>query len=202
MIFKCDCPHCGARSVAFTHHKALASQRSGRTDVFASCGHCERGIVAMVRGRPVSTAEDMYRFGWTTAPDLPDTGAPVHTPGNVGRFFEQGLENLPRNFDAAGTMFRKALDTALTARFSELEGSLMKRIDKAADNGALTPDMAQWAHRIRHLGNDAAHDEEPFSPEDAQELHGFTDLVLRYLFSLPGMLAAAQGGGGADEAGG
>ena len=106
------------------------------------------------------------------APSLPDTGAPDHTPENVGRFFEQGMENLPRNFDAAGTMFRKALDTALAARFPELKGRLVERIDKAASNGALTRDMAEWAHRIRRLGNDAAHDEEPFSQSDVPELHG------------------------------
>ena len=63
------------------------------------------------------------------------------------------MENLPRNFDAAGTMFRKALDTAFTARFPELKGRLVERIDGAAKSGALTQDMAQWAHRIRRLGN-------------------------------------------------
>ena len=150
----------------------------------------------MVGGR-VDNQDDMYRLGWTVAPALPDTGAPAYTPENVGRFFEQGMENLPRNFDAAGTMFRKALDTALTARFPEIKGRLVDRIDEAANSGAMTRDMAEWAHRIRRLGNDAAHDDDPFSEADARELHGFTELVLRYLFTLPGMLAAAQGDGGA-----
>ncbi|GAA0606347.1 hypothetical protein GCM10009416_49390 [Craurococcus roseus] len=40
--------------------------------------------------------------------------APQHAPGNVRSYFLQGLDNLQRrNFDAAGTMFRKSLDIAL-----------------------------------------------------------------------------------------
>ena len=46
--------------------------------------------------------------------------------------------------------------------------------------------------RSAALGNEAAHEEEPFTEGDARALHAFTDLVLRYLFTLPGMMAAAR----------
>ena len=67
-------------------------------------------------------------------------------------------------------MFRKAVDTALTAKFPDIHGSLAQRIQRAADDGLLTADMAEWAHSIRRLGNDAAHHDEPFSEEDARAL--------------------------------
>ena len=59
------------------------------------------------------------------------------------------MENLGGGWDAAGTMFRKALDTALTAKFPAIKESLAKRIRKAADGGLLTSDMADWADEIR-----------------------------------------------------
>ena len=90
-------------------------------------------------------------------------------------------------------MFRKALDAGLKNKFPEIKGSLYERIRKAEKERGLTPDLAKWADQIRLGGNEAAHDEEPFSEQDAERLRTFTDLVLRYLFTLPGVLAEAQG---------
>ena len=89
-------------------------------------------------------------------------------------------------------MFRKALDTGLKHKFPEIEGNLFARIKAAEAKHELTPDLAAWANQIRLDGNDAAHEEEPFSQQDAKRLAVFTDMVLRYLFTLPGMLAQAQ----------
>ena len=125
-------------------------------------------------------------------PSLPENGAPKHTPENVARFFKQAMDNLPKNWDAAGSMFRKALDTGLKNKFPEIKGDLKARIEKAAGQQKLTPELAVWAHQIRLDGNDAAHEENPFSKEDAEELSKFTELVFLYLFMLPGMLKEAQ----------
>ena len=104
------------------------------------------------------------------------------------------MENLPKNWDAAGAMFRKALDVGLKVKFPEdSKGSLYERIGRAAQRHDLTPELAEWAHKIRLDGNDAAHGEVPFSDEDAERLQVFTELVFRYLFTLPGMMKEAQG---------
>jgi hypothetical protein len=52
--------------------------------------------------------------------------------------------------------------------------------------------MKEWAHEIRLLGNDAAHEEDPFTPPEAESLQAFTQLFLTYAFTLPGMLAARK----------
>ena len=90
--------------------------------------------------------------------------------------------------ESAGMMFRKTLEIALKTIRPDDTGSLKKRIDSAADAGAITKDLAEWAHRIRLDGNEAAHDEEPFSSPEIQALQRFTELVLLYMFTLPGML--------------
>ena len=201
-VFKENCPHCGTKSVAFTIIGETLWSYDDRTDrvkwdALAKCGHCGRGIVAaldMDQGNPETPPSRYLHLCKLLSifPSPPSTGAPPHTPENASRFFKQGMENLSGNYDAAGTMFRKALDTGLKNKFPEMTGTLNSRIDKAAKSGGLTSDLAEWAHEIRALGNDAAHEEEPFSKQDALNLRDFTFLVFQYLFMLPGMLEKAQ----------
>lgn len=185
-IYTWDCPYCYTRSVAFTISTVVQSRQYPGVydDNVAVCGKCGRAVVAtFVNGR---------LFKITPAPPEP----PKYLPDNVQNYFRQGVDNLSGNYDAAGSMFRKALDIGLKERFPDNEKktftTLKARIKEAANSGDLTADLAAWANEIRVGGNEAVHDQEPFSKEDAQELHDFTELVLLYLFTLPGMLERAQ----------
>ena len=164
-------------------------------DTFAQCGYCKRGIVATFevsdRIEPPSKLNEK-RSLLCIAPKRPSSTAPKHTPANVARFFEQAMDNLPKNWDAAGSMFCKALDTGLKSKFPEIKGKLNDRIKEAAAQQKLTPDLAKWAHQIRLDGNDAVHEGDPFSKNDAEKLCDFTHLVFLYVFTLPGMLKEGQ----------
>jgi hypothetical protein len=160
------------------------------------CSFCFNGIVAKFSGhefgnwmrtngqhRPLPKLVECW-------PKADSPSAPKHIPDNIRSFFLQGLDSLRRRgFDAAGTMFRKSLDTALKRIHSDGKGTLQKRIDALPPELGITPAMKEWAHEIRDLGNDAAHDEEPFTEAEAKALHAFTELFLTYAFTLPGMLA-------------
>ena len=127
-----------------------------------------------------------------TFPKPVAVAAPEHTPDNVSRFYLQGMDNIARNFNAAGTMFRKSLDAALKHLDKAGKGTLEKRIDNLPAATGVTPAMKEWAHEIRHLGNDAAHEEDPFTEAEAKSLQAFTELFLTYAFTLPGMLLARK----------
>ena len=201
-VFQANCPRCGTKSVAFTIHdeRIWSYSPSVMWDTFAICGCCGRGVIATFRSPgdhlPPSMCLKEKQLGLSLigiAPDLPSTGAPQHTPPNVARSFEQAKDNLPKNRDAAGMMFRKALDTGLKHKFPDLkEEKLAVRIKKAAEAHKLTPDLADWAHQIRIDGNDATHEEEEVSPETVESLSTLTEMVLLYLFTLPGMLEEAR----------
>jgi hypothetical protein len=150
-----------------------------------SIGHFQ----AWVQGRAQMTENAVLV---ETFPKSVEIVAPDHTPGNVSRFYLQGMDNIARNFDAAGTMFRKSLDAALKHLNPDGKGSLAKRIDDLPVETGVTPAMKQWAHGIRQLGNDAAHEEDPFTAAEAKSLQAFTELFLTYVFTLPGMLAARR----------
>ena len=200
-IFQANCPYCGTNGVAFS---VIEERPSGvnftrRWETFAICGHCARAVLAIFYMPDDNKPSDYMKAGASRNLPRPElfpsptaTEASEHTPDNVARFYTQGMENLSRNWDAAGTMFRKALDTGLKKKFPELRGNLKTRIDRAVADGKLLPELGDWAHQIRLGGNDAAHDDEPFTKEEAEGLQTFTRLVFLYLFTLPGMLEEAR----------
>ena len=207
-VFQDDCPHCGTTSVAFTiirEHRAFKESAS-IWDTLAVCGQCSRSVLATFLTSGPEPDRILESNSWADihdtqlSPEPLDTGAPKYSPKNVARFYSQGMENLIKNWDAAGVMFRKALDVGLKVKFSnDTKGSLYERIRGAADRHDLTPELADWAHKIRLDGNDAAHDEDPFSEEEAKELQVFTELVFRYLFTLPGMMQEARGAESSED---
>ena len=200
-IFEADCPHCGIRGVAFKIvFDNQASKVSDRLwNSLAICGRCSQGILASFDAPPGASPMGLLNAGrgyelreTTISPTAPSTEAPDRTPERAANYYRQGMENLPNNFDAAGSMFRSALEAGLREKFPDIEGTLFERIERAAGQGGLTADLAEWAHQIRLDGNDAVHGGEQFSKEDAECLHTFTELVFLYMFTLPGMLEEAR----------
>ncbi|MBI0141913.1 DUF4145 domain-containing protein [Bifidobacterium sp. W8106] len=66
-------------------------------------------------------------------------------------------------------------------------GSLYEKIDELAAKTIITRQLAEEAHEIRLLGNDMAHGDlnTPVSKEDAEEILGFLDSVLDYVYQQP-----------------
>jgi hypothetical protein len=115
------------------------------------------------------------------------TDAPADCPANVANFFKQGAKSLNgANFDAAGMMFRKSLETATKALDGNSKAkNLAGRIQELVSSHLLTPALGDWANEVRLGGNDAAHEENPFTKEEAEDLHHFTENFLNYAFTMP-----------------
>lgn len=127
-------------------------------------------------------------------PKIERKESPKHIPPNVERFLQQGFVNFKaEHFDAAGAMARKALEAALAAHSPELKkGNLYERINKLKENGVLTESLADWAHNVRLLGNDAVHDLEPADPVDVNQALLLAEYLLIYLFTLPTEIKLAK----------
>ena len=211
VTFTADCPHCGTRSAAFVlaHEHAgdfamaQSSQMGGpkraRWMAYGLCRSCDCGIIVFLNTAGDAPPSHVFLPGSRNyveivrqIPEAPDFAAPSHTPENVARLYKQGAANLPQHPDAAGAMFRKALEQGLTHEFPDIKGTLFQRIQEAVKQGVLTPAMGEWADQIRLDGNEAVHGDEPFSVEDGRRLETFTGLVFLYLFTLPGMLKEAR----------
>ncbi len=206
--FQADCPHCGSKQSAFQILNSIPAHAAGDRsrgyfwDVFSRCGVCHRGVVALwMLGTNVafdhafSQGSSVSRrmlaiYPLHNAGDIPD-----FIPKNVENYYKQGMTNLRSNRDAAGAMFRKCIDVGLREKFPDLDNraQLTGRIEEAARRQKITSELSQWAHQVRIDGANAAHRDDPFTTKEIERLQKFTELLLRYLFELPGMLEAAKG---------
>jgi hypothetical protein len=148
------------------------------------------GIVSRQGKPPSGHNGDLTRvpheFVLEVYPQPEKTDVPDHLPDGAANAFKQAVEGRKGGlYDAAGAMYRKALDVGLKTIDPQAMGTLQARIDKLAAEQKLTPSIKDWAHEIRLDGNEAAHEESPFTKDDAEQMHSFAQLVLTYLFTLP-----------------
>jgi hypothetical protein len=200
---KHQCPHCRTYDVALV---SVAWTRLGVSQIIAhlSCPRCFMPSAAhLAQTGPSSITIENYGGDPTTAgwsitgfwPLPPEPLVPEFLPPDITRVYLQAERNFPTegNEDAAGTMYRKALDISLKKIDPNLTGTLGAKIKKLAAAGKLTVDIAEWSDHVRDLGNDAAHEETPLTRKELEDLRGFTEMVLRYLFTLPNMIKKRRG---------
>ena len=169
-----DCPKCLQPSCAIM-------EGDGRVGMNSWTGH----------------SGDVAQLGWEVKQFWPEVEGPLipeNLPPDVERVYLQAERNFPMvgNEEAAETLYRKALDIGLNKIDSETKGVLATRIKKLADDGKLTADIQEWSSHIRVLGNEAAHDEQPPTRDELKDLRSFTEMVMRYLFTLPAMVRARK----------
>lgn len=118
--------------------------------------------------------------------------SPEHVPAAAAKAYLEGSENLSDGrYSSAVAMFRRAIDVGTKQFNSDIDvWRLEKRIDKLAAEGLITKDLQAWTHKIRLEGNEAIHELEEPTKEQATELQLFTELMLVYLFTLPAKVKA------------
>lgn len=83
-------------------------------------------------------------------------------------------------FSCAGNVWRQSDKT-----FDAQGRDLNKRLVILSDAGHIDSRLLKWAHEIRLVGNEAAHEiEAPVTKEDARDILDFTEAILIYIFSL------------------
>lgn len=198
--FRYDCPHCLSRNAGFgVAFQWGARDNPAHANVLGVCGICNGGLVLKswdTSGSPHASltqyTQDYPGQRYAIIDSWPNYSAqtPDHTPENVARFYEQGMDNLQHaRWDAAGAMFRKSLDVATKILAPQMrQETLYARIGKMVEDGQLTPSMGDWSHEIRLEGNGAVHDDEPETEQDARAAHKFAEALLTYSFTLPQMV--------------
>ena len=153
---------------------------------------CHRRILAELSLPPPGFNKDIELTARSILPSVNDDGAPAHTPADIASYYAQGVACLQvQSWDAAGAMFRKAVERGLRERFESTKRGLYHLIEGARTLQQITPELADWAHQIRLDGNEAVHGH-LFTETEATRLGAFTKLLLQYIFYLPGELKAAR----------
>ena len=95
----------------------------------------------------------------------------------------------PNFIKVSGNAYRTTLERALCELAeNDSRARLDKRIENLFKNGKLTEDLKNFALHIRSLSADASHTYNEFALDELNELRIFTQLFLRYTFTLPAMI--------------
>ena len=74
---------------------------------------------------------------------------------------------------------------AVCHEFGETKGSLNRRLSNLRESGKIDQKLLEWAHQLRSIGNDAAHDLEIVIEQvDAKDTLDFVEAILMYVFTL------------------
>lgn len=176
------CPHCGVARPTISHR--WGPQRSTTHDDLRErhwsayeCTTCGGMVLAGTRHGRSGQVSELYPMARE-----PDTDLPSRAQHFLGEAIE--IINSPSSAIMAAA---SAVDAMLKAK-DYTEGSLYSRIDRAADDGVITEDMAHWAHDVRLDANDQRHaDEDAELPEisDAERCVEFAEALGEFLFVLP-----------------
>jgi hypothetical protein len=99
---------------------------------------------------------------------------------------------------ASASMARRAIQGACLDKQAPADKKLVQQIEWLEEQRLITPQMKDVAHTIRLGGNAGAHPDadglKDVDEGDAQRLLEFLEDFIRYVYEIPGRLAAMQGG--------
>ena len=217
-----NCPRCGAAKTTFDLLASVVTrveyEWQHHHEAFCVCRHCARstvfhladqepGIGKVVRAQggvnAINGSVNQYFkvLGFISQKDGSTIAAPEHLPGAVRSAFEEGALCLAVGcFNAAGTMFRLAVDLAtkelLPADNTNGLNSLVRRnlglrLPWLFDNGLLPEALRDLSTCIKDDGNDGAHTGS-LQKRDAEDLIDFTTALLERIYTEPERLRQAK----------
>ena len=106
-------------------------------------------------------------------------------PDKVKLNLDQAVRCLSAGAYNAATVMARACVEAI-AKDKNAEGrDLEKKIEWLNEERIITPMLYEWAHSLRHWGNDAIHDMEPIDMNDANEIVQFARYMIEHLYVQP-----------------
>lgn len=203
-----DCPHCVAEHTGFVFVGEYEYPRARFTwNTFFVCRQCWKGVVVVLHGIseifncPSKCPGDPRNEGFRVIAIHPKPQAipvPEHVPDEIAKDYEEGMDNFKRrNWNSAGVMFRRALESAtdeLVPQGVDFKNkNLFERIGILAQHHKITQAMGDWAHIIREKARPAAHPKpEKFDEASATQMQSFTELFLIYAFTMPARVEQAR----------
>ena len=174
------CPHCQVDTPSL-HRQAIlqTTNHLGADKRFwkvYSCARCGGAILASAEndGAPI---KELY-------PPALEVDAAIPTPAR--EYLQQAIDSL--HAPAGSVMLCASAVDAMLKALALKKGTLNERIDKAAEQHLITPEMAVWAHEVRLDANDPRHADEANpvpTDQDARKAVEFGLALGEFLFVLP-----------------
>jgi hypothetical protein len=192
------CPYCRVLANFTQRHMFQHPFRGAQTDFYVwTCDSCGGPILGRVEPNGITPADYHPRY----VPDERFPDVPPAIAADAGEAFRCfGIEA----WKASAAMARRALQAAAYERGAP-DTRLIDQIDWLAENGHITEQMKDVAHRIRLGGNLGAHPDRDgladVGRDDVAALLSFLRDFFRYVYEIPASLDRLAGGAeaAADE---
>jgi hypothetical protein len=175
------CPHCNVANPNLFKLHALETADSSymfkRIWFIYTCGSCG----GLVTAWSFKGMNDEVREIFPSPKEVDDD-----IPEKPKAYLKQAIESIHAPAGAV-MLAASAVDSMLKLKGYN-EGSLYTRIEKAAQDNVITPEMSLWAHEVRLDANDQRHADESSSlpnPNDAKRAIDFSMALAEFMFVLP-----------------
>jgi hypothetical protein len=211
VFFVRDCVRCNTKKVQhIVCGQNNVSNGGFDWEVAGSCSNCCRSSLYNYRMRSTGTHPTHVDGNIESRGSLDDSAVriaavsvilPNEIPDRIAGLFREANECRQMTwYEASGAMFRKTLDVATKHIYSHdarLEGkqpaqALRVRIKSLGEMGVLDQDIVELADVAALDGNDATHDVDPYTKEEAEALEDLTLDLLDRLFVRPAKIAAVK----------
>ncbi len=168
-----------------------------------TCGHCANPIASQVgfHGKnPQGISGTIYICHFCKMPtffyqDIQVPGAqfghPVnHIPdANVEKLYEEARACFSYNAFTSSVMCCRKLLMNIAVSEGAKEGEFfINYVDYLEENNFIPPKGKAWVDTIRKIGNEANHSIEFRSQEEARLILTFVEMLLKFIYEMPGML--------------
>jgi len=195
------CPHCKEPRHFINNDKSVFSEREGVWAIL-TCDRCGEPIVATYKWTGIYTGN---------TPELRPTPIMTHPPEGISLIHKAIPQAIGEDYKEALTCFntkawkatvvlcRRALQCSVVEKDADVNKKLEKQIDELFDRQIITKEIKEWAHTIRHLGNEGAHPYDrglltKVTREDADDMLKFLESYLRYVYEMPFEVARKRKG--------
>ncbi|MCM3651317.1 DUF4145 domain-containing protein [Metabacillus litoralis] len=170
------------------------------------CGHCgtktgpSKGFVSHYLSTTTPTAH-VYICSTCNKPTFinnqdgqqvpgPLLGEPIdHLPEDIENLFDEARKCISVNaYTSAVLSCRKLLMNISVSKGAEAGKSFASYVTFLEENHYIPPNSREWVDHIRKKGNEATHEIPSISKEDAIELLEFTEMLLRFVYEMPGKM--------------
>lgn len=117
----------------------------------------------------------------------------VYLPNRVQRMYKETLQALNAKSPILTGMGLRALVETICEEKNASGSNLLKKIDDLVTKNILTPAGAEILHRIRTLGNDAAHEVRPHNDKQLGVAMDVVEHLLKDVYILPKQVEAEFG---------
>lgn len=116
-----------------------------------------------------------------------------HLPQDIEQLYEEARKCISFNANTSAVLScRKLLMNVSVAKGAVAGKSFAFYVNFLEDNHYIPPGSKDWVDHIRQKGNEATHEIPSISQEDAVELMEFTEMLLRFVYELPGKMLKYQ----------